>query len=105
MKKMDNRDLTRTMWAFVELLADAKEHEEILEDDEEEVSREARNLVSQVEASLAEMDEKDAETMRSRIFSGEVFKGLCYGDELKLADDEQKACDSFLAEFEKVSEA
>lgn len=104
MKKMDNRDLTRTMWAFVELLKDANEHEEILEDDEEEVSREARNIVSQVEASLAEMDEKDADTMRSRIFSGEVFKGLYYGDELKLADDEQKACDSFLEEFGKVAE-
>ena len=62
------------------------------------------SIVSQVEASLANMDEKEAVTMRSRIFSGEVFKGLCYGDELKLADDEQKACESFLEEFGKVAE-
>ena len=33
MKEMDRRELTRTLWAFVELLKDAKEHEEIIEDD------------------------------------------------------------------------
>ena len=99
MTQEERKDMTRTLWTLIEIIRE-EETDAAKADNDDEIVKEVRYIVSQIEAALAKMDKKEADTFKERILSGEVFKGIYYGEVLNLTDDEEKACNSFLNNFQ-----
>ena len=99
MEHAEKVSMTNTLWLVSTFYRETETVKDELKTADDDLIQETKQSLSRIYNALERMQPNEAELFKERILSGEAFKGVCYGDALKLTEAEQAACDSFAENY------